>query len=121
MRGRPHTAPPLPLSRAGPYYNKPQPPPCATGPNKQPPSFAGQPALPLYHSMSPNCSNASAETCNGIIVQQPVVENDLASNYGAFATDFIAAHQPGAAPFFLCVGVTMRAKGDFCVRVVKSS
>lgn len=52
----------------GPYYNLPQPPPCATGPNKQPPSFAGQPALPLYHATT-NCSGTATDTCNGVIVQ----------------------------------------------------
>ena len=34
-------------------------------------------ALPLYHSRSPNCSGETTGTCNGDIVQQPVVLQDL--------------------------------------------
>jgi hypothetical protein len=78
-----------------------QPPPCATGPNKQPPNYSGAPALPLYNATT-NCSGQVTGDCNAQIVQQPVVENDLSSNYGNFASDFIREHgSPGSKPFFL--------------------
>jgi arylsulfatase A-like enzyme len=84
----------------GPNYNLPQPPSCPTGPNTNP-NGDGQPALPLYNSTF-RCGNESAPNCNSQIVQQPVNEVDLDSNYGDFLSTFIGQHAKGsgANPFF---------------------
>ena len=80
----------------GPYWNLPQPPPCATGPNKDPTS-TDDPALPLYNATK-NCGGGS---CNTQIVQQPLLENQLDSNYVDYLTSYFQQHSaPGANPFF---------------------
>lgn len=81
----------------GPYYNLPQPTPCPTGPNTDPTS-TGQPALPLYNATT-NCGGG---TCDSQIVQQPLLETELSSNYGSFVSNFIQEHAaPGSNPFFV--------------------
>ena len=83
----------------GPYYNLPQPPPCATGPNTRGPGYAGEPALPLYNTTT-DCGGSGAATCNAQIVQQPVREDQLDRNYADQLGNFIAAHASADAPPF---------------------
>jgi arylsulfatase G len=87
----------------GPYYNLPQPKPCATGANTAPAS-SGQPALPLYNATR-ECGGVPADgggNCNAQIAQQPLAENELDSNYANYLGSYIAAHgaSSGAPPFF---------------------
>ena len=83
----------------GPAYNHPMDGPCATGPNKKPDSM-GPPALPLYNSTR-NCGGA-IDNCNAQIIQQPLRETELDSNYANYLGDYIDKHAAGtgAAPFF---------------------
>lgn len=80
----------------GPNYNHPNPPPCATGPM----SKGGDLALPLYNATL-NCGG-DPTNCNKQIVQQPLREIELDSNYATYLGDFIDQHAAGtgAAPFF---------------------
>ena len=87
---------------AGPYWNLPQMPPCPTGPNKEKPSYAGNPGLPLYNTTT-DCGGKGLDNCNSEIVQQPVEENELDRNYADFMRSFILDHGPGGSstkPFF---------------------
>ena len=82
----------------GPYYNLPQPPPCATGPNNAGKGYAGSPALPLYNTTT-DCGGG--QPCNSQIAQQPVREDQLDRAYAEYLTKFIADHaSPTAPPFF---------------------
>jgi len=57
------------------------------------------PALPLYHTLSPDCGGVS---CNASIIAQPLNLATLSDNYADWATAFISAHAtPGSNPFFL--------------------
>jgi arylsulfatase A-like enzyme len=57
------------------------------------------PALPLYHTLAPDCGGVS---CNASIIAQPLNLTTLSDNYAAWASAFIAAHAaPGSNPFFL--------------------
>jgi len=88
----------------GPFYNTGKPDVCPTGPNTAP-LADGPPALPLYNVSTPHCNgNATRAGCNAAIVQQPVVENDLAAAYGSFMAGFIQEHAAGGpragVPFY---------------------
>lgn len=57
--------------------------------------------LPLYDS-GLNCSGAT-DTCNGVIVEQPVNFTTLSDRYAMFADEFIGNASSDPRPFFLYV------------------
>eukprot|EP00050_Salpingoeca_kvevrii_P019850 m.91310 g.91310 ORF g.91310 m.91310 type:complete len:533 (+) comp8600_c0_seq3:4174-5772(+) len=61
-------------------------------------------ALPLYHSISPNCSGQHSDSCNGDIIEQPAHLEELSDRYYHFAEQFISDAATGAHPFFLYIG-----------------
>ena len=86
---------------------KPQAPWAATVPAAADPPPFGQPlALPLYHSTGPNCTGEDTGTCNGDIIQQPVVLQDLSVKYDNYSATFIADSAASGQPFLLYAAFT---------------